>query len=511
MRSKANVRFLGDPRLALAPLVLALSAACSSAPSAAGTTSSGGTGGSGAAAGGSTSSGGSGGSGGSGATGGAQTGGTGGAEQNGLSELNHIVVIVLENWSFDSLYGEFAGAEGLSSPSAKIPQIDPKTGAAYPTLPQEEPSIPANLPNAPFALDDYLPANQKTKADLVTKFYQEQRQIDGGKMDLFVAVNSSSLGLTMGYYHTAGLPLAKEAQKYALCDHFHHAAFGGSFLNHMWLVAAATPTFPNAPASMKAVLGADGYPTVDPQTMKLLDGPVTPDGYVVGTAYPKATPHPANVPDEQLVPPQTMPTIGDRLSEKNVDWAWYSGGWNDAVAGKSDPAELFQFHHQPFVYFANYADGTPGRAVHLKDETDFVAAAKAGTLPAVAFVKPAGVDNEHPQYTDLTTGEEHVIQLIDAVRNGPNWADTAIIVTYDENGGFWDHVAPPKGDEWGPGTRVPTIVISPYAAMGKVDHTVYDTTSITATIEHRWDLAPLGARDAAAADLSGAFDFSRGK
>jgi phospholipase C len=99
--------------------------------------------------------------------------------------------------------------------------------------------------------------------------------------------------------------------------------------------------------------------------------------------------------------------------------------------------------------------------------------------------------------------------LIDAVRNGPNWADTAIIVTYDENGGFWDHVPPAKVDRWGRGTRIPAIVISPFAGQGKIDSTVYDTTSILALIEHRFGLMPLGTRDAAAADMTAAFVFPK--
>jgi phospholipase C len=420
-----------------------------------------------------------------------------------IGKVGHLVVIVLENWSLDSLYGEFPGAEGLSSPSAAIPQVD-ATGAPYTTLPQEEPYLPSTLPNAPFALDSYLGLSGKTAMDLTQKFYQEQMQIDGGKMDKFVAFDAAK-GLTMGYFHTATLPLAAEASKYVLCDHFFHSAFGGSFLNHVWLVAAASPTFPDAPDAMKAVLGADSWPVaVDGGALR--DGPVTPDGYVVNTAYSVNSPHPASAAAATLVPSQTMPTIGDRLSERGIDWAWYAGGWNDAVAGNVDAGDLYQYHHQPFVYFANFADGTPGRAAHLKDETDFVAAAKAGTLPAVSFVKPVGIDNEHPNYTDLLTGETHVVGLIDAVRGGSNWSDTVIVVTYDENGGFWDHVPPPKVDRWGPGTRVPALVISPLARKGFVDHTVYETTSILAFIEKRWSLAPLGARDAAAADLTAALE-----
>jgi phospholipase C len=271
-------------------------------------------------------------------------------------------------------------------------------------------------------------------------------------------------------------------------------------LNHFWLIAGATPQWPNAPASMVAQVGPDGA--------LVKDGAVTPDGYLVNTAFPANGPHPATITDTaQLVPPFTLPTIGDRLDEKNISWGWFSGGWNDAAAGHPDP--LFQFNHQPFAYFAKYANGTPGQAAHLHDEQDFLRAAHDNTLPAVAFVKPAGADNEHPGYADLARGQQHVADLVTAVQQSPAWADTAIIVTYDENGGFWDHVAPPKGDRWGPATRVPAIVISPYAKKGFVDHTQYDTTSILKLIEDRWGLAPLGSRDAAATGLANAFDFSQ--
>jgi phospholipase C len=205
------------------------------------------------------------------------------------------------------------------------------------------------------------------------------------------------------------------------------------------------------------------------------------------------------------VPNQTFPTIGDRLSEKKVTWAWYSGGWDSALAGHA-PA-TFQFHHQPFAYFAPYADGTPAKKEHLKDETEFIAAAKAGTLPSVSFVKPVGLNNEHPGYANLATGENHTVDLINEVLNGPNGKDAVIIVTYDENGGFWDHVAPPVIDKkWGPGTRVPAIIVSPFAKRGYVDHTQYETVSILSFIEKRWDLKPLTSRDRDANPLQNVFD-----
>lgn len=205
----------------------------------------------------------------------------------------------------------------------------------------------------------------------------------------------------------------------------------------------------------------------------------------------------------RLIPNLTFPTIGDRLSEMNIRWAWFSGGWDSALAGHPD--STFQFHHQPFLYFANYADGTAAKKEHLKDEDDFVAEAKSGHLPEVSFVKPLGIYNEHPGYADIVTGEKHAVELINAVRNGPDWKDCAIIVTYDEHGGFWDHVAPPKEDSWGPGTRVPTIIISPFAKKGFVDTMRNETVSILALIEHQWGLTPLSSRDSSANDMAEAF------
>jgi acid phosphatase len=195
------------------------------------------------------------------------------------------------------------------------------------------------------------------------------------------------------------------------------------------------------------------------------------------------------------------------LNDKNLSWAWYAGGWNDALAGHPDP--LFQFHHQPFAFFQNYADGTDAKKAHLKDETDFLADLKGSALPSVSFIKPLGPDNEHPGYASLARGQQHVADLVTAVQQSMYWADTAIIVTYDEHGGAWDHVAPPTGDRWGPGSRVPAIIISPYAKKNFVDHTQYDTTSILKLIETRWSLQPLGTRDAAVNDLTNAFDFSQ--
>nr|WP_067057401.1 alkaline phosphatase family protein [Mucilaginibacter sp. L294] len=413
-----------------------------------------------------------------------------------INKVKHVVVIFMENHSFDNLWGQFPGAEGLSQAKREnIIQLD-ANGQPYATLPPipHSSAFPTNLPNNIFNIDQYVAADQSTP-DVTHRFYQEQAQIDGGKMDKF-ALHNYTKGFAMGYYTTSQLPLYELATKYTLCDHFFHSVFGGSFLNHQWLVAAATPVFPNAPDKIIAKVDSSG-------TM-IKDGTVTPDGYAVNTVN-SVNLHPKGENTANLVPTQQGPNIGDRLSDKGVSWAWYSGGWNDAVAGKPDPS--FTYHHQPFAYYARYAEGTAGRAKHLRDETEFMAAAKAGKLPAVSFVKPIGLENEHPGGSTVKGGETHAVELINAVLNGPNGKDAVIILTYDENGGFWDHVAPPVIDKWGPGSRIPALIISPFAKKGYVDHTTYETVSILAFIEKRWQLEPLNDRDKNADPLSHAFNF----
>jgi phospholipase C len=424
----------------------------------------------------------------------------------GLQKIGHVVVIYQENWSFDSLYPAFPGANGIANATAALQQVD-RAGKPVAVLPQpkdtsKKPPVPdarfpADLPVQPYEIAKYVSPADKI-GDLPGGFYQEQMQIDGGKMDKFVALSSNG-GLTMGHFDATAMPEGRLAQQYTMADNFFHAAFGSSMLNHLWLISAATPQWPNPPAGITATLDTSGG--------LVKDGMITPDGYLVNTAYPLNGPHPATITNTMmLVPPLAGATIGDRLSEKGISWAWYSGGWDNAVAGHPDP--LFQFNHQPFAYFANYAPGTPGRA-HLRDESSFLSDLTSGNLPAVSFVKPLGADNEHPGYASLIQGQQHVADLVAAIQGSAYWKDTAVIIAYDENGGFWDHVAPPAGDRWGPGTRVPMIVVSPFAKQGYVDHTQYDTTSILKFIEARWGLAPLGARDAAANSLDNAFDFAQ--
>jgi phospholipase C len=426
--------------------------------------------------------------------------------KSGLEKVGHIIVIFLENRSFDHLYGLFPGADGLNSAGLIQSQVTIE-GDRFDVLPavlnNYAPSwidtrFAAGLPNGPFRVDRYVSLAEQT-GDPVHRFYQEQEQINNGKMNQFVAFSGVG-GLPMGYFDGRPLPLFRVAQEYTLADQFFHAAFGGGFLNHIWLICACTPRYDNAPAELVARVDAQGRMTGD--------GSVTPDGFAVNTIEPRFGLHnPAVTEERYRLPPQTMPTIGRLLTDAGVSWAWYSGGYSDATAGHPDPS--FVYHHQPFAYFADYAYGTAGRAEHLKDERDMLLAINDRTLPAVSFYKPLGVNDEHPGYANLVQGDNHAAWIIQTIRNSFIWNDAVIIVTYASNGGIWDHVAPPKIDRWGPGTRVPAIIISRFAKRNFVDHTTYDTTSILKLIETRWHLTPLTDRDGAAADLTNALDPDR--
>jgi acid phosphatase len=528
---------------------------------------------------------------------------TGAKGDDRLAKIDHVVVIYEENHSFDNLYGGWEGVNGLADATpAHTIQVG-QNGVPYTCLLQNDvnltsPPLPADCTdtttgttftshfrNAPFLIDAFIPPSARTcpqpgvfapngllpspsnlpggcTRDIVHRFYQEQYQLNGGSQNRYTT-GSDAVGLTQGYYDTRALPVYAYLHSgghphYAIADDFFQAAFGGSFLNHQWLIAAATPTYSGAAASLHSIIDSNGMPTSYPlyhTTAPVSDQPLTVTcpspapgracgDYAVNTIQPAYQPTSSN---PTKLPPQTGPTIGDRLSAAGVSWAWYSGGWSNAagLVGApgwtngtgptcSDPEsfanpsfpycpnKVFQFHHQPFNYFAAFDPNTPAgaanRAAHLKDEQEFSSLARSSTkdckLNAVSFVKPVGLENEHPGYTSEVRGSSHLVDLLQAIESSRCAKDTLVIVTYDEFGGQWDHVSPPgqggtsgPHDLWGPGTRIPTLILAPRLRGNfVVDDTQYDTTSILATIERRFGLASLSSRDAAVNDLSHVFD-----
>ena len=544
------------------------------------------------------------------------TGGAGAARGNDqLQKINHIVVIYEENHSFDNLYGGWEGVNGLdNADAAHTTQVD-QNGAAYSCLLQNDVNLAPlgcnAFANTWWTIDSFIPSSDTTcptilgafafpfgvprgtgmpggcTRDLVHKFYQELYQLDGGAQNRY-ATGSDSAGMSMGVYNTRALPIytylhGGNHPHYAIADNFFQAAFGGSFLNHQWLIAAATPTVPGAAqdgsaADRHSVLDRNGMVQTKgaPNAQGLSQYPlyVSPDptlirdrewtqkcnpplvtvacgDYAVNTSQPVYRPFGAF---GAKLPPQTNPTIGDRLNAAGVDWAWYAGGWDNAAGittgpgytngpgpNCSDPnvdpgiapgnvpvtqypycpSNLFQYHHQPFNYFQAFDPNTPAgaanRAAHLLDEQDFINAGNASgsscQLKPVSFVKPFGLENEHPGYSSTNGSDSHLVSLLEMIQGSACAKDTMVIVTYDEFGGQWDHVPPPgqgnnngPHDEWGPGTRIPALIISPFLRGNfAIDHTEYDSTSILATIEERYGLRPVASRDAAVNSLSDVF------
>ena len=502
-----------------------------------------------------------------------------------VSQVRNVVVIYAENRAFDNTFGNFPGAHGLSEvvdstgkpTAAYVAQKDRDGSTVLATLPQTwggvtaagvTPAVSqaqsAGLANAPFSVETGFTASSgatldsnTTTRDLYHRFFENQMEINGGKNDMFAAWADAG-GLTMGHFDTSNSKLYALAQKYVLADNFFEGAFGGSFLNHQYLICACAPEYPNADTAAAkpsiAVVDKDSsgnYLTrltlastspasaMDGPPKYVLSGAISPanyfgDGKFYGINTMQAPYQPSgNAPADasgtdllyadaskgSTMPPQTASNIGDLLNAKNVSWKWYGGSWNAAVTdGTQDPSKArtviytpstaraapdFQPHHQPFNYYKEFdpgtTDGAAARAAHLKDYTDLVSDAKAGTLPAVAFYKPQGNLNQHEGYANLADGDAHIADLVSQLQASPQWNNMLIVITYDEFGGVWDHVAPPKGDKLGPGTRIPAIIISPLSKKnGTVDHTQYDTASILRFITHRFSLDTLpglAARD----------------
>jgi acid phosphatase len=485
-------------------------------------------------------------------------------------QVDTIVVIYAENRAFDNLFGNFPGARGLSEVIDRngkplpgfIPQVD-RNGSVLAVLPPTWGGVTApgvtpvvtqqqsvGLPNAPYSIERGFSAQSQVTLststvtrDLWHRFYEHQMQIDGGKNDGYAAWSDAG-GLAMGYYDYSRSSLFALAKEFVLADNFFQGAFGGSFLNHQYLICACAPEYPGADTAAAkpsiAVLEQDSSGRYLPRLKSASNPPASAldeapsfarsgniaplnyfgDGkfYAVNTMQPPYQPS-ANKPaagdssfayadpdNATTLPPQTRLNIGDALDAKHIDWAWYAGAWDAAVKDGTRPASAvrqviyapltaggdpdFQAHHQPFNFFERFdpAMHSDHRAAHLKDYTHLLADLAAARLPPVVFYKPQGNLNQHAGYASVAEGDAHIADLVARLRASPQWGHMVIIITYDEFGGAWDHVAPPQADLLGPGARIPALIISPFAKRGTVDHTQYDTESILRLITRRFDL-----------------------
>ena len=364
----------------------------------------------------------------------------------------NLVVIYEENHSFDNLYGQWGRVggrvvDGLQNAGAHHDPGGPGRHAVpLPPAERRQPHLAVPPPddvhrcrargageplrNSWLTVDDYIRPTDTTcpapgvfapngvlngtglpggcTRDIVHRFYQEQYQIDGGKQDRYVT-GSDAVGLTMGRYATQSLPIyrylhSKGAPNYVVADRFFQAAFGGSFLNHQYLIAARAPVDTGGATPTAAQLDhrqqrdADLLPAlhrhVDGQGLPAHPGlqqrrglrlHARPAATSPSTRCSRRAPRPVAGAKIPLIDDAVYPNIGDRMSDAGVSWNWYSGGWDDAAAG--NPGPLFQFHHQPFNYFKNYAVGAPGPlAPPGRDE---VLRRRQGGHPAPGVVRQA--------------------------------------------------------------------------------------------------------------------------
>ena len=474
------------------------------------------------------------------------------------SQIHHIIIIFQENRSFDHYFGTYQRPDGgrvanLIDREGRIRnrfrglQKNP-AGIPYTLLPVPK-DLPgfqdALLPNAPFHMAPYLPADVNGHWDPEHRFFRMAAEMNNGRMDRFVALGQGGhshltrtelrhadaetlafdlarpSGPVLGFYDRVDLPFYHRlADHYTLFDHFFQAMTGGSTGNALYLVAARSCINPKASAEARS----PSDPRATSPDHPFYDLPYDQVGTLINDLPPVQGPTGAdNRRGLQLSPPpaeQHYDNIGDRLTQSGLSWAWYNENWNlvkrwalDNAFGPGDGSavidsgRLYEAHHNPFQYYPRWPDYVRGG--HIRSSEDFIEDAQDGKLPAVSFLKATAAHTEHPADCAPAWGMGWVERLVHAVARGPHWKESAIFITYDEGGGFWDSMPPPVLDFYGLGTRIPALLVSPFAKTGFVDHEVAHSGSLLKLIETRFGLPPLNHRDQEAYDLLGAFDWDQ--
>jgi phospholipase C len=377
----------------------------------------------------------------------------------GLEKIQHFVFIMQENRSFDSYFGTYPGADGIP---AKIALLDPWDGSLV------KPYHDTN--NINF---DGPHGWENAHAD-----------INGGKMDGFLKEAYKRYSEGAGVKRTPG-----DDPREVMGYHDYHEI--ANYWNYAGLYVLQDRMFESIasyslPAHLYKLAAQSG-------------------GY---TGFDQPYPTSFNFPE-----------ITELLASQRISWNYYttSGNSTDAqgrVIGtekeqKEDPEEYTYWN--PLPAFPKVFDD-PDQRSHLVDTAQFYQDAASGNLPSVSWVQPffGSSVSEHPAFRGgVRKGMSYVTGLVNAIMQGPDWNTTAIFITWDDWGGFYDHVNPPKVDEYGYGIRVPGLVISPYAKQGYIDHKTYSFESWLKIVEERFGVASMTKRDKDALDMMDSFDFTQ--
>lgn len=363
----------------------------------------------------------------------------------GMHQIKHVVFIIKENRSFDNYFGTFPGADGATSGVISTGEVIP-------------------LGQTP----------DRTPRDISHSFQSAMQAMDGGAMDQFDLIpGGSQNGDYLAYTQLTENDIPNYfalARYFTLGDAMFSSLAGPSFPNHLYTVAAQSGGAINNP-NQGGVWGCDSDDTTTV--------PVMGDDGSISRQFPCFD----------------FTTLTDSLESRNLSWKYYAPSqgqsgyiWSalDAIAH----VRLTELWDQ-----------------HVKPTGQFVDDALNGRLPHVSWVV-VGNGSEHPPGSSCV-GENWTVRQLNAVMQGPDWNSTAVFITWDDFGGFYDHVPPPSVDNFGFGPRVPLIIVSPYAKSGYISHTVYEFSSLLRFVETRWNLDPLTDRDAAANDLFDSFDFQQ--
>lgn len=373
------------------------------------------------------------------------------------SKIEHVVFVIKENRTFDNYFGQFPGADGATEGATC-------DGGTRPLM---------RAPDRGFA-------SGHSFTDGITA-------INGGKMNCF-----DDVGYTQ--YAEDQIPSYwAYARTYALSDAFFSSIYGPTGMEHLWTFASQSDRFVDHGRPGQLGIGRRQMCDDPLETVFSFRNLSRAEQEQVYRLEGQGAEGSAQIPQfwEQRWPCTDVAVLPDRLEAAGISWKDYRGE-NEWV----QPLRMVRH-----VRFSDmWTNVVPAR--------DFVTDLAAGNLPAVSWVTPPFPLSEHPPQS-VCIGENWTVELLNALMQSPEWDSTAVVLTWDDFGGFYDHVAPPHVDLYGLGPRVPTIIISPYAKPGYIDHTTYEFSSVLRFIETIFDVAPLTSRDANSSDMLSAFDFSQ--
>lgn len=308
---------------------------------------------------------------------------------------------------------------------------------------------------APFNIGTYPITDLSHSAGTFSAQYQDGKMT--GFVDVLTRLNQDAK-LTMGYFDDRDIPFYWNlADQYVLFDNYFSSAHTGSIMNRMFSITGQ-------PGSDENRIPVDGFGDI--------------------------------------------PTIFDRLQERGISWKYYIRNYNPEFNYRALQELDYlppQIQWVPLLSFDRFLDD-PELSSHIVDFSEYYTDLQNGTLPAVSYVLLLGA-TEHP-ISDPQLGQITTRTMIQTLMESAAWESSALLITYDDWGGWYDHVPPPQVDKYGYGFRVPTLLVSAYARQGYIDHTQLDHTSLLKFIESNWDIEPLAERDAQANNITSAFDFS---